>query len=298
MSKTNSGLVAYAKAQVGLPYRYGTFGQTASASLYKSKKTQYPSMYNGFTESSFTSQYGKRVHDCVGLVKGYLWSSSTTAAPVYASSQDVSASGMYSKATTKGGISSFPMKAGQLVFKSSSSSASGIHHVGVFGGDGYVYEAKGHQYGVVKTTYAAKDWQYWAQCPWCTDNTASTSSTSTTSSTSATSKTATSVAKSKDSSLAGTYKVTASLLNMRNGAGTSYSIMTTLSKNTKVKNYGYYTENSGTKWLYVQFVKNGATDTGVLVRSGWGKGATFVLRLRGNCGFLKQIQVLKSKLEK
>jgi len=106
------------------------------------------------------------------------------ATPTYTASQDVSASGMYSKATTKGGISSFPMKAGQLVFKSSSSSSSGIHHVGVLGGDGYVYEAKGHAYGVVKTVYAAKDWQYWAQCPWCTDNTTSTSSTSTTSSSS------------------------------------------------------------------------------------------------------------------
>ncbi|MCD7958873.1 MAG: hypothetical protein LUF89_05085 [Ruminococcus sp.] len=181
MSKTNSGLVTYAKAQIGLPYWYGTFGQTASESLYTAKKKQYPSYY---TASDFSSQYGKRVHDCVGLIKGYLWSSSTTATPTYTASQDVSASGMYSKATTKGGISSFPMKAGQLVFKSSSSSSSGIHHVGVLGGDGYVYEAKGHAYGVVKTVYAAKDWQYWAQCPWCTDNTTSTSSTSTTSSSS------------------------------------------------------------------------------------------------------------------
>jgi len=56
--------------------------------------------------------------------------------------------------------------------------------------------------------------------------------------------------------------MTASQLNMRNGAGTSYSIMTTLSKNTKVKNYGYYTEVSGTKWFYVQVTVSGVTYTG------------------------------------
>ena len=31
--KNNAGLVLYAKAQVGLPYWYGTFGQTASPTL-------------------------------------------------------------------------------------------------------------------------------------------------------------------------------------------------------------------------------------------------------------------------
>lgn len=30
MPKTNAGLVAYAKAQLGRPYWWGTFGQTAS----------------------------------------------------------------------------------------------------------------------------------------------------------------------------------------------------------------------------------------------------------------------------
>lgn len=41
-SKTNTGLVAYAKAQVGNPYWYGTFGQTATKALLKSKMAQYP----------------------------------------------------------------------------------------------------------------------------------------------------------------------------------------------------------------------------------------------------------------
>ncbi len=170
-TKTNSGLVAYAKAQVGKPYWYGTYGQTATASLYAQKKAQYPSYY---TANDFASQYGKRCHDCVGLIKGYLWSASATANPTYVGSQDKSASGMYTASSSKGKISTFPGKAGQLVYKGTS--VSGIHHVGVYDGAGYVYEAKGHAYGVVKTAYKASDWQYWSQCPYCTDDSSSTTS--------------------------------------------------------------------------------------------------------------------------
>ncbi len=181
MSKTNSGLLSYAKAQVGLPYWYGTFGQTASASLYASKKAQYPDSY---TASDFASQYGKRVHDCVGLIKGYLWSDSTTSTPTYNAAQDKSASGMYAAASTKGKISTFPKTAGLLVFKGTSTSK--ITHVGVYNGTGYVYEAKGHAYGVVKTKYAASDWNYWAQCPYTTDDTTGATSTTTTTTTTTT----------------------------------------------------------------------------------------------------------------
>ena len=63
-------------------------------------------------------------------------------------------------------------------------------------------------------------------------------------------------------SVAGTYKVTATLLNVRSGAGTSKRILTTLMTGTKVQNYGYYTMHNGVKWLCIQFVQNGKTITG------------------------------------
>jgi hypothetical protein len=163
MKKTNIGLLEYAKAQVGLAYWYGTYGKIASESLYKAKKKQYPAYY---TSKDFPSQYGKRVHDCVGLIKGYLWSDSPTGVPKYNSAQDKSAKGMYNAAVTKGGNSTFPGKPGILVFKTKTTGSSGIHHVGIYDGEGYVYEAKGHAYGVVKTKYKAEDWKYWAQCPY------------------------------------------------------------------------------------------------------------------------------------
>lgn len=248
MAKTNSGLLAYAKAQVGKPYWYGTFGQTASAALHIIKRNQYPKYY---TAADFPAQYGQRVHDCVGLIKGYLWSDNATAEPKYSYTQDVSAKGMYSAAGTKGKISTFPGTAGQLVFKGSS--ASKINHVGIYDGNGYVYEAKGHAYGVVKTAFKASEWQFWAQCPYTEDDT----TTSTTSG-----KKATDSAKSFLKSLAGTYKVTASSLNVRNGAGIAKKVMVSIPKGIAVKCYGYYTSLLGVKWLYIQFTYKGVTYTG------------------------------------
>lgn len=158
MKKTNLGLIKYAKAQLGLPYWFGTFGQTATDALYRQKKKQLPSYY---TASDFKSQYGKRVHDCSGLIKGYVWSDTPTSTPKYNASQDLSASAMYTQAKAHGTISSMPEIPGILLFKGSTPSK--IHHVGIYGGDGYVYEAKGHAYGVVKTSFKKSEWQYWAK---------------------------------------------------------------------------------------------------------------------------------------
>lgn len=158
--KNNAGLVLYAKAQVGLPYWYGTFGQTASPTLLNSKRKQYPSYYKS---TDFNTQYNKRVHDCVGLIKGYLWSDTTTSKPKYNAYQDVSAAGMYKNSTTKGDMSTFPAINGTLVYKKS---GNRISHVGIYCVDGYVYEAKGHKYGVVKTTYKQTDWVLWSLCPY------------------------------------------------------------------------------------------------------------------------------------
>lgn len=155
MSKTNIGLVQYAKAQLGKPYWFGTFGQTATESLYQSKKKQYPNYY---TTKDFQSQYGQKVHDCIGLIKGYLWSDTPTSIPKYNSSEDVSADGMLAKCKEKGSISTIPELPGVLVFSP--------QHVGVYIGNGYVIEARGHAYGVVKTKLSSRGWKNWGKCPW------------------------------------------------------------------------------------------------------------------------------------
>lgn len=75
-------------------------------------------------------------------------------------------------------------------------------------------------------------------------------------------KKATDGAKNFLQSFAGTYKVTANSLNVRNGAGTTKKIMTAIPKGTSVKCYGYYTKTLNTTWLYVQFTYKSTSYTG------------------------------------
>ena len=155
--KSASWLVTYVRSQLGRPYWYGTFGQTASAALYRSKKSQYPSQY---TASDFPSQYGKKVHDCAGLVKGALWCSSVDGAPSYNASEDYNANRFYLNSVSKGPISSLPDVPGMLVFKGTDKNKN---HIGDYIGSGKVIEAKGHKYGVVESSVSS-GWKYWGKC--------------------------------------------------------------------------------------------------------------------------------------
>lgn len=158
MKKTSKGLVEYVKAQLGRPYWYGTFGQKSSKALYLQKKNQYPNYY---TASDYSTQYGEKVHDCIGLIKGYIWSSSPDdTSPKYSSNgcPDINEEGMYNSAKVKGEISTMPEKTGILVFKP--------NHVGVYIGNGKVIEARGHAYGVVKTNLKDRDFTKWCECPY------------------------------------------------------------------------------------------------------------------------------------
>ena len=153
MEKTAKGLVAYAEAQLGRPYWYGTFGQAASKSLYNEKKCQYPNSYKW----DYANEEEK-VHDCVGLIKGYLWCDSPNdIIPAYNEAQDVSANQMRERCTATGDISTMPEEPGVLVFMNG--------HVGVYIGDGEVIEARGRRYGVVKTKLDARPWKNWGYCP-------------------------------------------------------------------------------------------------------------------------------------
>lgn len=153
--KTNLDLVAYAEAQVGKPYWYGTYGSVASKSYYNAKKKQYPKYYNW---SYTTDVEGVKVHDCIGLIKGAMWCDSPTdTKPAYKSSEDMSASGMRRKCKVKGAISTIPDVPGLLVFSEG--------HIGVYVGGGYVVDARNHSKGVVKKPISNHKWEEWGVCP-------------------------------------------------------------------------------------------------------------------------------------
>ena len=68
-------------------------------------------------------------------------------------------------------------------------------------------------------------------------------------------------AESKDNTFAGTYE-SAKKIEVRSGAGEDKNVLTILDKDTQVRCYGYYTEEDDEKWLYVEYVYNGITETG------------------------------------
>ena len=62
-----------------------------------------------------------------------------------------------------------------------------------------------------------------------------------------------------DDSLKGRYTVTASALNVRNGAGTTKKVLTTIKQGESVLCEGYFNEVDGVKWLYVWFIQGNVT---------------------------------------
>ena len=152
--KNNFQALQYAKAQLGRPYWYGTFGQIASEKLEAEKRKQYPKYYKA---DDFKTQYGQKVHDCIGLaVKGYMMSPGINDPAIYNPKYDVSANMMIDLCTVTGDIDSMPDIPGVLLWKPG--------HIGIYAGYKTTIEAKGHAYGVLAT----KDtrWKKWGLCPW------------------------------------------------------------------------------------------------------------------------------------
>ena len=158
--KTSGWIVEYARGQLGKPYWYGTFGQVANETLLKQKRAQYPNYYDQSKyKVKFESQFGQKVHDCSGLIKGALWCNEIDGKPIYDSTQDLGANGFINNGCTEtGDISSIPNIAGLLVWRSG--------HIGIYEGNGYVLEARGHDYGVIRSKLSDGNWKKWGKCKW------------------------------------------------------------------------------------------------------------------------------------
>lgn len=158
--KDNYGMVSYARWQLGKEYWYGTWGCLGSESLLAYKRDQYPEMYNKWSEESFKAGFGQKVHDCIGLFKGYLGCPGYdyNAPSTYDSRWDWSANGTIDKCTEKGDIKTMPEIVGLIVWKK--------NHVGCYIGNGKVIEAKGHAYGVIMSNIKDTKWKMWGKHPY------------------------------------------------------------------------------------------------------------------------------------
>ena len=172
-SNTLSGLVGYATYHLGAPYWWGTYGNVADANLYNYKRyKQYPDWYASQEAQgrNFSLDYGKQVFDCVGLIKGYRWSTSYASPPQYVASEDWAVDGMFSHCAGLRGvinddewISTYSIYPGVLLFQMGSDGRMG--HVGVSVGDGTVIHCIPSS-GVVQTQVSSGTWGYYGIPDW------------------------------------------------------------------------------------------------------------------------------------
>lgn len=156
--KNNIELIAYAKAQIGKPYWFGTFGQKATKKLLEEKAKQYPRQFSAKRqEKALADHIGQKVHDCYGLFKGFLMSADGDASAKYDSKYDISADMAFERATEKGEISSLPEIAGIGLWKKG--------HFGIYIGGGREIEARGFDYGVVEDDVKNTKFTHWFKMP-------------------------------------------------------------------------------------------------------------------------------------
>lgn len=172
---TNLHFVEFLKGMLGQPYWYGTCVYKCTTSTLNSKSKQYPSHYTSSRMSKYKSHVANKMvsTDCVGLGKGYNWTyggrgvlesigTDKTFTVKYGNNcPDKSANGMFTYAKSKGlkwgKISTIPEVPGLAVRYDG--------HVGYYIGNGEVIEARGFNYGVVKTKLSGRKWDHWYEFP-------------------------------------------------------------------------------------------------------------------------------------
>mgnify|MGYP001024323030 FL=1 len=217
--------------------------------------------------------------DCVNLIKGILWGWCGDASRQYGGSgyaingvPDIGADSMITKCPDASASGWDKVDPGEAVWCKG--------HIGIYIGDGLAVECTPSWANKVQITavgnigaksgYKTRKWTKHGHLPYVEYDTAaapvkpSAPATPTPAPAAPKQIKASGAAKSFDRSLAGTYTVTASSLNVRDKAGATdqIKILTALPSGAKVQNYGYYTLVGKVKWLYVQFTRNGVTYTG------------------------------------
>ena len=172
---------------LGSPYWYGACMYKCTESLLKRKSGQYPGHYTSARMGRYRDDIAKKkvCSDCVGAIKGYMWTNGGAGALAafgkdgsvfskYGANgcPDKSANGMFEYAKSKGAewgtIGSIPNLPGVAVRYDG--------HVGVYLGDGLVVEWRGFAYGSQITKLSGRKWTHWYKLPFIDYGSASGSS--------------------------------------------------------------------------------------------------------------------------
>lgn len=142
--KTNKGLVEFVKMAYAENWGYclGTFGNILTPNFLNAKLNQGYGVgaYNTRHKLYLNKYINKRVSDCYGLVKGYIWWNNGNVR--YIASQDRNQEGAYNAAREKGPLSNMPEIPGLVLWMRG--------HAGVYIGNGEFIECAGAPKGMVK----------------------------------------------------------------------------------------------------------------------------------------------------
>ncbi len=154
-TKTGQGLVNFAKSKVGTPYFYGLKMQKLTEKIMSDMHKAYPSTVTAayMNKARVKKMVGKVCVDCSGLISAY-------------TGHALGSSQLYAQAYTRLKMSTYKDWAnGVVVWRKG--------HVGVFlkeNGKYYVYEAKGIDYGTVRSTFDKSKWTCGLTFKWMTYN--------------------------------------------------------------------------------------------------------------------------------
>ena len=160
--KNNLGLVQWAieAHNNGWGYVYGTYGNVLTEDLLLDRAAACGCEVTDYMDFIRENWMGKRVADCVGLIKGYGWYDSKSGEIRVGSNgmADVGANAMFANAEIKGTIDTIPEVPGLAVWVDG--------HIGIYIGNGEVVEAMNTLRGVTRTQLAGREWTHWLQIPY------------------------------------------------------------------------------------------------------------------------------------
>lgn len=146
--KTGQALADYAASllsnQANTWYMYGNNGHVITEQFIQTKKIQYPDRYSNDHITQLRKHIGAVGYDCSSITDIFV-------------GPDRSANGWLAASLESGPIVSIQNLPGLTVHYNG--------HMGIYQGDGWVVEARGTWYGIVKTRLSDRPWKNWAKVP-------------------------------------------------------------------------------------------------------------------------------------
>lgn len=172
MSKTNTGLVAYAQSKLTIPtiYMLGGFGRLLTQAQIDRRVNGLHCTHTIRNLKIIQSGLGRPCFDCCGLMKGYLWEERPGVVGYnIPAGSDQNASMMYNACPEKGPFASMLDIPGLLVF------TQDLGHVGIYVGKDaagqrqYIESTPAwNKWGVCQSNESIRKWAFWGRYSYIT----------------------------------------------------------------------------------------------------------------------------------